>query len=278
MKNCLAFLDDSQAAADRLDFAIAFATPLEAHLTAFAITPEPAYMYVGGSGAGAAVWAEQLERSRLEAAAAGQRYAERLQTTGLSFDARAASLQVSAIGRTAAQHARYADLAIVGYSADLAAGRVDNEVFEGVLFESGRPLLVVATPSDAAKARRRIMVAWDGGRQAARAVGDALPLLKDAEDVSLVVVDPQVAPDAHGEEPGGDMALTLARHGVKVDVHQIPRAGRTIGAALQSHARDWDAGMIVMGGFGHSMLRESLFGGVSQELLESGDVPLFMAH
>lgn len=278
MKNCLVFLDNDPASERRLDFAAAFATPHGAHLTAFALTPEPTYMFAAASVAAAAVWTEQLERARRDAAATAQKLTERLERGDLAFDVRFASLQVGAIARTAARHARYSDLSIIGYASDGAQSEVAREIFEGTLFEAGRPVLVTTDQSDAEQAQKRIMIAWDGSRQAARAVADAMPLLKRAEAVSVVVVDPEVSSEGHGEEPGGDIALSLARHNVSVDVHQVPRAGRTIGGALLSQARDYGAGLIVMGGFGHSMLRESLFGGVSQELLDAGGLPLFMSH
>ena len=131
-----------------------------------------------------------------------------------------------------------------------------SSVFHGDLFSVTRP------------------ASWDGSMQA---IGAALPLLVRADNVRLVLVNPNPPQDLHGEQPGADMALYLARHGVRVDV-VVELAHGTVGTALLGLARDGGAGLMVTGAYGHSRYREWMVGGATRELLERSRVPLLLAH
>lgn len=278
MKNCLVFLDQGPATASRLEFSLDLAQRLDGHLTAFALSLEPGYMFDGGTLGAQEVWVQSLEAARREADALTERADERLKRLGTPSELRSACLPVDAVARAAATHARYADLSIIGSPRDETEFVVEREVFDGTLFDSGRPVLIAPDRIDSAKVFKRVLIAWDGSKYAARAVGDAMPLIQRAEETAVVIVEPDMSSDAHGEEPGGDIALALSRHGATVDVRRILRLGRTVAEALASHARDWDAGLIVMGGYGHSRFRETLLGGVSRDILTQSEFPLFMSH
>ena len=124
-----------------------------------------------------------------------------------------------------------------------------------------------------------MVIAWDGSLEASRAVSGAIPLLRQADLVQVAVFDPEIGPAAHGEEPGADIALYLARHGVKVDVER-QRTGNEIdiGNAILSHVADFGADLLVMGGYGHARVREILMGGVSRTILRSMTIPVLMSH
>ncbi len=278
MKNCLVFLDGEPTAPGRLEFAIEIAARLQAHLTALPVTLEPAYTFAASGVASAELWAQQLEAARAVSEELKGQTEARLSRAEVAFELRPLCLPLGALSRTAALHARYGDLSILGHAVDTPGAAAMQDLFDGALFDSGRPVLVAPPQADAAKALRRVMVAWDASKFSARAVGEALPLLKRAEEVCVAVVDPEVSVVDHGQEPGADIALSLSRHGVKVEVRQVADVGRSVPEALSTLARDWDAGMIVMGGFGHSKMRESLFGGVSYEMLERAEFPIFMSH
>lgn len=175
-----------------------------------------------------------------------------------------------------ARYARYTDLAVIG--PDLLKGELARPALNGTLFESARPVLVIPENSRSTLRPKTILLAWDSRQEAARAAREALEVMKTAENVHVTLVDPDAAPEANGAEPGADVALYLARHGVKVKVDQLPSAGRTVSAALQRHALDIGADMIVMGAYGHSWMRERIFGGVTRTMIEEAKVPLFMAH
>jgi nucleotide-binding universal stress UspA family protein len=122
-----------------------------------------------------------------------------------------------------------------------------------------------------------VVAGWDGGGRALRALDAALPLLCRARSVKLVLVDPDLLSGLHGEEPGADMALYLARHGVTVEV-VVERGTATVGSTLARIAREAGAGLIVAGAYGHSRYREWVLGGATRELLERAPVPLLLAH
>jgi nucleotide-binding universal stress UspA family protein len=172
---------------------------------------------------------------------------------------------------------RYADLTVL--SQDTAAG-TDTPVRglpEQVALHGARPVLVVPEAYAGAPIPGTAVIGWDGSMQAIRAIEGALPLLQRAESVKLVLVNPDTLSELHGEEPGADMALYLARHDVLVDV-VVERTRATHGDALLSVARSSGAGLLVTGAYGHSRYREWVLGGVTREVLERAPIPLLLAH
>ncbi len=175
--------------------------------------------------------------------------------------------------------ARYADLIVLSRDVDPGPGippRV-RRLPEHVALRSPRPVLVVPPGYADAPIAATVVAGWDGSTQALRALAAALPLLARADGVRLVLVNPDQLSDAHGEQPGADMALYLARHGVKVDV-VLERTHATVGDTLMALARTAGAGLVVAGAYGHSRYREWVLGGVTRELLERAPVPLLLAH
>lgn len=174
---------------------------------------------------------------------------------------------------TAAHYAQYADLTVVAGSAGSTSEAATTRNFMGsLLMESGRPVLVVPPGCKAAMPPRRIVVGWRLGREAARALHDALPFLAAAEAVDLVLVDPG------GDKPGADIAAHLAHHGVNANVVVRASEHRTVSSILLERARQMDAQLLVVGGYGHSRLREWALGGTTRELLASASIPVFFSH
>ncbi|SEG53222.1 Nucleotide-binding universal stress protein, UspA family [Methylobacterium sp. 190mf] len=151
---------------------------------------------------------------------------------------------------------------------------LDREMIEKALFQSGRPVIAVPPGRDAFTARR-IMVAWDGSAQAARAANDALPFLRAAEAVEIVFVGDEA--EIHEAVPGAEFAPHFARHGVNVSVNDLPR-GESVADTLRAQAGLFRADMIVMGAYRHSPTREYFFGGVTRSFLRGSPAPLFLAH
>ncbi len=140
-------------------------------------------------------------------------------------------------------------------------------------------LLVVPYAGSYPHINRHALVAWDGSRSATRAVTDALPLLRRSARVTLAVFDAEHQYGVHGAEPGADIALFLARHGVKVEVSQQPKPeGASVGEALLSLSADLGADLLVMGAYGHLRWRETVLGGVTRTLLASMTLPVLMSH
>ena len=180
-----------------------------------------------------------------------------------------------------ALQARYADLAVVGqFDPAAVIPGVMSTMPEMVVLGCGRPVLIVPHSGQPNYPFHRQLIAWDGGLSATRAVTLALPLLQKAESVDVLVMQTDHSNQAdatHGEQPGADLALFLARHGVKVNVITRQISGDA-GEALLSIAADLDSHLIVMGGYGHTRFSELVIGGVTRTLLQSMTVPVLMAH
>jgi len=174
---------------------------------------------------------------------------------------------------------RYADVVVLSRDTDVHPGlpaRVRG-LPEYTALHGVRPVLVVPPDYQDQPLPGIAIAGWDGSLQAIAALTSALPLLERAGSVRLVLVNPHELTQLHGEEPGADMALYLARHGVPVEV-VVERTRATVGDALMGIARDAGAGLMVTGAYGHSRYREWMLGGVTRELLERAHVPLLLAH
>ncbi len=179
----------------------------------------------------------------------------------------------------ALRYARVADLIVAGQTDTDWPGSPHLDIADRLVLESGRPVLIVPNTGPRPSVGTRIAVAWNGGREAARAAFDALPLLRHAGDVKLVSIGPQ--PD--GEQPAGaalaDLRATLARHGVACDVIESVQPPHTnAGKALLALSAEQGADLLVMGCYGHSRLREFVFGGATKHVLGHMTLPVLMSH
>jgi nucleotide-binding universal stress UspA family protein len=173
--------------------------------------------------------------------------------------------------------ARYADLVIVGQAEpDAVPTATPSDLAEEVALAGERPVLIVPHIGVAKTPGKTVMLCWNGRREAVRAATGALPLLKAADKVIVLVIDRKSGVDH--EEPGANVAQWLARHGVKVTVQRDTAADSDVGGVILSRAADHDVDLIVMGLYGHSRMRELVLGGASRTLLASMTVPLLVAH
>jgi len=162
---------------------------------------------------------------------------------------------------------RCADLIVTAQS-DPSYGSDDSEV-EQVLFESGRPVLLVPYVYRDAKAIDRVLIGWNGTREASRAVFDALPFLLQASEVEVFTVDPENTSTEDPELAGAELAATLARHGIRASIASAPSSGLSAGTVLENRLAESGIDLLVIGAFSKSRLREMLFGGVTRTLLDS---------
>ena len=174
--------------------------------------------------------------------------------------------------------ARYVDLLVLGQADADDVAATPAGLPETIALGTGRPVLVVPYTGAPKSLGKTILLCWNSSRESARAASDALPFLKSAENVILLVVDPKTSPETHGAEPGADAALWLSRHGVKVTVQRDVAPDSDVAGIILSRAADHGADLIVMGVYGHSRMREWVLGGVSRTLLGSMTVPVLMSH
>lgn len=278
LKSLLVFVDDSEASGPRLETAVAMAEAHGAHLAACAVLEQPAYYYGIGSEVAADVYLEDVERVRTLAKDVAEKAERRLAEAGHDGGVSWETGVPATVTEIAARHARYADLPILGQPFEGPQETLLWKIFEGVLFDSGRPLAVVPNAWQGGAFGKRIVIGWSPRREAARAVADAMPFIEAAEFVRIAIVDPQTGEEEHGDEPGADLAAALARHTRDVSVDQLPSSGMSVAGRLLKHAEECGADMVVLGGYGHWRLREMLFGGVTREILKASPVPLLLSH
>jgi len=178
---------------------------------------------------------------------------------------------------TIGQRARYTDIVLLGPQL-LSHPPLRGKVLEGSLFSSGKPMLLVPAGSTASLNPKRVMIAWDSRLEASNAVSSAMDLQSAADAVHMALVDPVEGESGHGAEPGADIATYLARHGVKVTVDRLPSQGRTVADTLRQHAIDVSADLLVMGAYGHSRLRQRVFGGVTRSMVDEPPLPVLLAR
>ena len=269
-KTILVHLDDDPRRAERLELGFDLAAVFDAHLVALFAT-EAAFIPSYAAAEAGPVVREIEERRRAEARRAAEgafREVERRRAGKAEW--RTSERDVAGAVRLSA---RYADLVILGQPAPERPSA--RPLAEDVLLSAGRPVLFVPYAGRFKNAGKRVLVAWNASREAARAVTDALPLLRQAAQVEVVAFGPD---GDHGEVPGADLSLYLARHGVKASAARQNAPGVDVGAQILSRAADIGADLIVMGGYGHSRLRELALGGATRTVLEAMTVPTLMAH
>lgn len=262
-----------------LHHAAAQASLFEAHLDALCLgvdVTQASYQYLGNS---VVLLPETLRLAEADAQAALEAARGILDTYDVRWATDTAAARLVDTARGVGARARFADLAVL--PAPYGEGRDHDAeaIVEGALFDGDVPVLVVPPGNEVinAKAPERIIVAWDESAEALRAARAALPWLVRANRVTILIVDPPV----HGpgrSDPGGLLAQFLARHDVSVDIAVVGRTLPRIADVIVQRARDEDAGMIVMGAYGHSRFREAILGGATRDMLHIADRPLLMAH
>ena len=257
------------------DYAVSVADTLGAHIAGIAFVFDPIVPISGSGYIPAEVIDTQLADNRAAAKAAIDRFAATTARVGVSAEPITLSASSAGAGDQFARIARRFDLAIVP-QAEPQGSEVEVLIAESTLFQSGRPMIVVPYIQKAPLKLDRVIVCWDGGRQAARAIADATPLLVKAGKVDVVIVANERG--KQDEIEGADMGQHLARHGLKVDVKRIGGGNIDVADALLSHVADSGTDFMVMGGYGHSRLREFILGGVTHSILRSMTVPVLLSH
>lgn len=258
------------------EYAVSVAQTFGAHLSAVAYAYEPVLpATMMGGGLPVEFIDAQRAASERAAGAAVARFEDLIRRSGIAAEARPISSSPTGAADLFGHIARRFDLSIVGQTDPDAPGLQDL-IIETALFQSGRPVLVVPYIQKGGLSLEHVMVCWDGSRNAARAMADALPFLARARAVDVVVVTTE---RLKGDElPGADVAQHLARHGLTVDLRRIVAGDVDVANTLLSHAADSTADFMVMGGYGHSRLREFVLGGVTRSILAAMTVPTLLSH
>ncbi len=276
-KTILVNCDTSPATEKRIELAADIARQTQAHLVGLFVRANvvmPAYME---AGIGPELIALQERRGKEQSAKAKAIFDRVMQRAGGSAEWRDTNGDVYDL---TSMNARYADLVVMGqHNPDLDDPDVIADLPETVMLDAGRPVLVLPYVGVKGKVMGgHVLVGWNAGREATRAVSDALPFLKAASAVTVLAVNPRPGLRGHGDEPGADIAQFLARHGVKVTASFTVADDIDAGDALLSRAADVNADMMVLGAYGHSRLREMVVGGVTRKVLATMTVPVLFSH
>jgi nucleotide-binding universal stress UspA family protein len=276
-KTVLVHCNDKRRIGTLAETAAALAHPFEARLVGLSVTPPAAIIPAGMPGAPDAIVVDahcvayRRDNGAMRAAFEATARSFSLRAQWLEADADRASVADVVLG-----HARTADLVVAAQSDRSWQSTLYLDVADRLAVESGRPVLIVANGPPRQGFGKRVLVAWNARREAARAVFDALPLLRRAEQVKAVTVDQQEQ-ESTVAAPAGDICAALARHGVKCVSDRVgPRA--SVGHTLLTHAAEHGSDLLVMGCYGHSRLREFVLGGASRHVLEHMAIPVLMSH
>jgi nucleotide-binding universal stress UspA family protein len=275
-KNILLHIDPGPQRKHRLDIATALATEFDAHLSVLYVIPESlraVHMQAGYAPAKFVMEFDELEREHAKATKA---FVENYMAgAALKWDWRE---QQGLLARTVALNARYADLAILGQpQPPKSPGDEASALPADVALTAGRPVLIVPYIGVSTPPGSHVLIGWNASREATRAVNDAIPLLQHAKKVTVLTIE-EPGSRGHGEVPGADISLHLARHGVRAEAAQTVASDFDVGDVLLSRTADLGADLIVIGAYGHSRVREALLGGVTRHLLRHMTVPVLMSH
>jgi nucleotide-binding universal stress UspA family protein len=293
LRDIAVVLDDSAASNIRLDIAFALSQQHGAHLTGLSalellmptrpvvrprsnpeVDTQPASQLLNWGVASPADYPEADKQAAERAEQMEATFRERLRFSQLLGEWQVVSGKVS---ETVVRQARQADLVILGQvNPDHPPPPEGRQLVEDVLMTSGRPILVIPYIGHFQTVGSRILIGWNNSREATRAVNDAIPLLARAASVTILEVSPRRS--ATDDAFGADITLHLAHHGIRAETIRAVQAGSSAPDLLLNYAADVSADLLVIGGYGHSRLRELVLGGVTRELLRHMTLPVLMSH
>jgi nucleotide-binding universal stress UspA family protein len=268
-------LTDSDASTEGLDAAITLAARMDAHLEIFVVTichSETNNYFMGAE-------AMTIERQTRDAMAEREKLDawvnDRMPGEPVRWALQSATVQGPALTPYLARKLQFCDLVV------LPRPYQDNPdaeaLVESCLFAAERPVLMIPKGCKAPDAGGHILMGWNGGAEALAAARAALPLLQQADVADICIIDPPMH-GADRSDPGGAMAQYLMRHGTRSEVAVLAKTEPHVGEILLRRAREVGAHLIVSGAYGHSRLREAVFGGATRSLLERADRPILMSR
>lgn len=275
IKDILTILDlagDQPAA----KYALEFGRNHDAHVTGLAVSFEP----VVPAFAAAPMPVDYLQAAHDQAIAAAneakKEFDELARLAGVNNESRVSEILTGGPLENVLVHCRPTDMVVIGQANPDRPEPMRELLIETVLFESGVPVLLVPYIGSTSFQPKNVLVGWDGSSTATRAIHSALPVLEKADEITLLVIEK--SSNAANGQPGADVANYLARHNMKVTIKVITNPQTGIADTVLNHVSESGNDLVVMGGYGHSRMREFLFGGATREILESMTVPVLMAH
>jgi nucleotide-binding universal stress UspA family protein len=259
--------------------AVQLAETFQSHLIALSVVPPVSVISAGPPNGPPIVLDEHCKACRERNPALKSAFEAATRGRGLVGDWREDEADAFGIAARVLEYARACDLVIASQK-DAAWPWVDLlDVPERLAIESGRPVLLVPhTASVPARVGEKILLAWNRRREATWAVYDALPILKGAKAVKVIWINPQLETEASLDFPAADICAALARHSVRCEATEQIKPWGSVGEMLLACANEMEADLLVMGCYGHTRLRELVFGGASRHVLAHMSLPVLMSH
>lgn len=278
IKDILLHLDPASDNAAETEAALKLAQAHDAHLAALITAANPDLPLYGFAGMSAGVITALEEQLGSEIARVREAHEAACRKYDVGADIRVAQAYEAEVSEVVALHGRHADLLVMRQSEPSHRRAGGADVIDDVVLAAGRPVLTIPYTGAPQKIGSKVLVGWDGSREAARALSDAMPLIRNAEKVDVLVINPEKRRGQHGEMPGADISLHLARHGLTVELDQ--EHNNTVDPAnlILSRAADLGSDLLVMGAFAHSRIQQAFFGGVTRTILDEMTLPVLLSH
>lgn len=273
LKNILVHVTDSEQSRERVEAALQLAMKHDAHLTGLGVYSEQYIPSYAAAEINSAVLKEIANREAARLAASREIFDKAIEQAGWADRCDWLSERGRVVD-SVALHARYADLTLIGQHTPPGGAFGGDSFADELVLESNRPVMVIPQIGIDRPIGEHIVVAWNASREAARAVGDSMPLLESSRQVDIM----SVRPEGIGDLPGADIALHLARHGIKAEAKRSVANDIDTGDVLLNYVADSGADLVVMGAYGHSRLRELILGGVTRHILDHMTVPVMLSH
>ncbi|MGJ8621706.1 MAG: universal stress protein [Yoonia sp.] len=268
-------LTETDQATEGLDAAIALADRMDAHLDIYVVTISHSEMNYYHMDSAALMIAQQTETAMKQRDQIAAWLNDRMQGELTRWSSEAATVQGPALTEYLARKLRFCDLVVL--PRPYQDSPETASLVEACLFAAERPVLMIPKGCKAPDAGGHVLMGWNDGAEALAAARAALPLLEEADVMDICIIDPPTHA-ADRSDPGGAMAQYLLRHGTRSEVAVLAKTEPHVGDILLRRAKEVGAQMIVSGAYGHSRLREAVFGGATRDLLEAADLPILMSR
>lgn len=273
-KTIVAILQNERDAARVLDCALPLARQFEAHLIGVHAEAMPV-PYTSASGFPDTEFLQvSADLNKERAGKLKAEFTQRTEGSGLSLEWRSLETFSGDSAISALSSVRAADLVVAGQGEEGGDSTAD---IGALVYDAGRPVLVVPHSGPMVTSFNRILIAWNGSREAARAAFDALPFIVQAELTEILIIDPPEDLDG-SVDAGSEIAASLSRHGANITVAAVKSGGASMEDVIQDHLSATGADLLVLGAYSHSWLRRLIFGGVTRSVLRAGAVAAFLSR
>lgn len=277
-KTILVHLNDERRAARLAGFAADFAQAHDAHLIGLYVVPLPVVLNEWPDIAIAEMIEAQRKAYREESKRVEALFREATKGLQRPSEWRTIESQYATVADALVENIRMADIAILAQADSSWHLTHTLDAPEPAVMESGRPILVVPNAGDVQATPNHVTIAWNGKREATRAAFDAIPIAEKAGNASIVWVDPRTGSAAVGDLPCAELAATYARHGIKTEARTARADDSNVATALSEELIRTGGGLLVMGAYGHSRLREFILGGATRNVMHHMTVPVLFSH